>query len=87
MGEMHARYGYLSDPHSAVGYGAARALGADGFWLSTAHAAKFGDAVRRATGTEAPLPPALDAMMRRERHSRPMAADAVALREFLMSLG
>lgn len=87
MGEMYARYGYLSDPHSAVGYGAARALGADGFWLSTAHAAKFGDAVRRATGAEAPLPPALDAMMHRERHSRPMAADAVALREFLMSLG
>ena len=87
IAEQKLRYGYLSDPHSAVGYGAAKTLDVDGFWVSTAHAAKFGDALRRATGAEAPLPQALAKAMRRERHSAPMAADADALREYLVAMG
>ena len=87
IAEQKLRYGYLSDPHSAVGYGAAKTLDVDGFWVSTAHAAKFGDALRRATGAEAPLPQALAEAMRRERHSAPVAADADALREYLVAMG
>ena len=87
IAEQKLRYGYLSDPHSAVGYGAAKTLDVDGFWVSTAHAAKFGDALRRATGAEAPLPQALAEAMRRERHSAPVAADAAALREYLVAMG
>lgn len=87
IAEQKLRYGYLSDPHSAVGYGAAKTLNVDGFWVSTAHAAKFGDALRRATGAEAPLPQALAEAMRRERHSAPVAADAAALREYLVAMG
>ena len=87
IAEQKLRYGYLSDPHSAVGYGAAKTLDVDGFWVSTAHAAKFGDALRRATGAEAPLPRALAEAMRRERHSVPVAADAAALREYLVAMG
>ena len=87
IAEQKLRCGYLSDPHSAVGYGAAKTLDVDGFWVSTAHVAKFGDALRRATGAEAPLPQALAEAMRRERHSAPMAADAAALREYLVAMG
>lgn len=43
--EEFEKYGYLSDPHSAIGYAAAKALQADGFWISTAHNAKFRNVV------------------------------------------
>ena len=41
--EVEGKYNYLSCPHSAVGYAATKELGVEGFWLSTAHAAKFGE--------------------------------------------
>jgi len=52
MGEMLRDYGYKSCPHSACGYLAAKKSGADGFWLSTAHYAKFNDIMSRAAGKE-----------------------------------
>lgn len=48
--ELYDTHGYVSDPHSAVGYHAFRQLGADGFWLSTASACKFADVVEKALG-------------------------------------
>lgn len=39
--ELYDRYGYLSDPHSAVGYKAACEFGIEGFWLSTAHGSQI----------------------------------------------
>jgi threonine synthase len=66
---------YLIDPHTAVGVTAARAaLAADPHTpvvaLSTAHPAKFPDAVERATGIRPPLPPHLaDLMERPERYA------------------
>lgn len=87
IGELKKRYGYLSDPHSAVGYGASKALDVDGFWLSTAHAAKFGETICRATGAAAPLPTALAETLRRERHAEAIAADAAALRRYLAEMG
>ena len=56
--ELYDRYGYLSDPHSAVGYKAACEFGIEGFWLSTAHGAKFGEVIRTELGKEFPLPSA-----------------------------
>ena len=57
--DVHERYGYLVDPHTAVGIGAARKVGRDGepiVCLSTAHPAKFPDAVVRAIGVAPPIP-------------------------------
>jgi threonine synthase len=59
----HAKTGRLLDPHTAVGlHSAYQMMG----WqqgpvvvLSTAHPAKFPDAVRDATGVTSPLPPRL----------------------------
>jgi threonine synthase len=65
--------GYLLDPHTAVGVKAARALLAQdphtpAVALSTAHPAKFPDAVERATGMRPKLPPHLaDLLDRKER--------------------
>ncbi|MFB0610890.1 threonine synthase [Aurantiacibacter poecillastricola] len=52
--------GYVLDPHTAIGFEAARqtgiARGVPVVTLATAHPAKFRDAVERATGARPPLP-------------------------------
>lgn len=58
---------YLSDPHSAVGYLAAKYYGVDGFYLSTAHAAKFGEVVKPAAGVSPILPQSLADAVTKER--------------------
>lgn len=61
---------YLIDPHSAIGVAAARAVRSDDSHpmvvLGTAHPAKFPDAVRAATGQDAPLPPRVAHIMQTE---------------------
>ena len=82
IAEIHDRYGYLSDPHSAVGYLATRHMGVEGFWLSTAHAAKFREVTEYATGRKAQLPPAFIDMMSREKFFHKMSAEEDALKEY-----
>ncbi|MBX5472822.1 MAG: threonine synthase [Acetobacteraceae bacterium] len=57
---VHARAGYLADPHTAIGIAAAEAApvghGVPMIALATAHPAKFPDAINQATGTRPPLP-------------------------------
>lgn len=61
--EIDKKYSYVSDPHSAVGYLATKHYGLPGFWLSTAHAAKFCEVIRDATGRVPDLPaPLAEAM-------------------------
>ena len=64
--DVYDRYGYLADPHTAVGIGAARTVARDDervVCLSTAHPAKFPDAVRKATGIDPPIPERLAAVL------------------------
>ncbi|HMM12393.1 MAG TPA: threonine synthase [Bacteroidales bacterium] len=66
MRELYESYGYVADPHGAIGY-----LGAKRFnerfpeaafvFLETAHPAKFPDTVRQAIGNEAEVPERLSA--------------------------
>ena len=81
--ELHRNHGYLSDPHSAVGYAASTASGKAGFYLSTAHPAKFGEVISPVTGAAVPLPPQLAELSRRPRTSEPMEADLGALEAFI----
>ena len=85
MQQVFARYAYLLDPHTAVGYGAAQALNGDTpvVTLATAHPAKFPDAVVKATGIY-PEPPALvaEALKRPEREIA-VANDLTQLEEFI----
>jgi threonine synthase len=75
MGRVYREAGYVLDPHTAVAVNAARRARKDDratpmIVLSTAHPAKFPDAVERATGRRPELPPHLaDLMSRRERIS------------------
>ena len=83
---LHRNYGYLSDPHSAIGYAASVACGKPGFYLSTAHPAKFGEVIFPVTGAAVPLPPRLARLARLPRVSEPMAADLGALEQFVAGI-
>jgi threonine synthase len=83
MADIHHRTGYVADPHTAVGVGAARICrGAlPVVCLSTAHPAKFPDAVEQATGVRPPLPAALADLFDRPERYAVLAADLTAVRE------
>ena len=83
IAQMFSRYGYISDPHSAVGYLAAIKYDIDGYWLSTAHYAKFGNVIKDAIGVDVTLPPALQKAMEAKHLSIPIPADLKALDEIL----
>ena len=84
--ELYERHGYFSDPHSAVGYAASAAVGKPGFYLSTAHPAKFGEVIESVTGSRVPLPERLERLTRRPQFSEPLAVDLAALEEFVANV-
>ena len=86
IADIYKKYNYLSDPHSAVGYLAAKAYDEAGFYLSTAHAAKFGEVVEPAAGVVPMLPSSLAEAIKRERKATKMAADEGALADFLLKM-
>ncbi|HEX2384101.1 MAG TPA: threonine synthase [Acidimicrobiales bacterium] len=77
------RYGYLVDPHTAVAIGAAERLRRDPtesiVCLSTAHPAKFPDAVAEATGVEPPVPERLAAALEGDEHYDLVGNDLAAV--------
>ncbi len=78
--------GYLLDPHTAVGVRAGQELaspGAEVVCLATAHPAKFGDAVEKATGITPPLPPALQGIDQLPSRCTVLPADQAAIRQFI----
>ena len=89
--EMRRTYGdggYLLDPHTAVGVHAGRALIDDAprtpvIALSTAHPAKFPDAVLRATGVRPELPPHLAELMDRPERFARLENDQAAVERFI----
>ena len=86
--ETYTRTGYLLDPHGACGYRALREmLGEDavGFFLETAHPAKFLNTVEEVIGEKVAIPEKLQHFMRGTKESVMMKPDFAALKEFLMS--
>lgn len=55
IAEQYNKYGYLACPHSSTGYLLASQARIEGFWLSTAHYAKFINVISDALGKEMPL--------------------------------
>ena len=90
IGEVEAATGEVIDPHTAVGIGAARRhrqAGVPMVTTSTAHAAKFPDAVERATGRRPELPPHLADLMERPERTQTLPNDLVAVQRFVESVG
>lgn len=86
IADIYRRYGYVSDPHSAVGFLSYEAAGADGFYLSTAHSAKFGEVISEVLGKTFPLPDALAERMSRRREFVSMANSLQDLEDYISSL-
>jgi threonine synthase len=81
-----SEYDYLLDPHTAVGIAAAEACrpaGKTAICLSTAHPAKFGDAVKEATGHEVPLPGSLAKLQTLPTRCEILPADLQTVRSFI----
>ena len=90
IANVHRRYGYMLDPHSAIAWLALHdALSqnpeAHGVFLATAHPAKFREIVEPAIGHPVPLPPELADALSRPRTSLSMPAEYSALERFLRS--
>jgi len=88
MRQCLAETGYQLDPHGACGY---RALqeglreGEIGFFLETAHPAKFKQVVDEICGTDIEIPARLQAFMKGEKQSVPMSKNFADFKAFLMS--
>ncbi len=79
-------YACLLDPHTAVGVAVAeRFLSPDApmIALATAHPAKFGEAIRRATGEDVAHHPLIDALDGMPTRKEMLPADSAAVAEFV----
>lgn len=65
--EIYERYAYVSDPHSATGYNAAKAYDVHGYWLSTAHNAKFREVLKDVLDMDVEVPEGLAKAMSKEK--------------------
>jgi threonine synthase len=87
---LHARTGYLADPHSIIGIAAARAHavghGVPTVAVATAHPAKFPDAMRQATGIAPELPPRLADLYQREERYTVVANDLATIQSHVRAL-
>ena len=87
MRECLAETGYQLDPHGACGY---RALqeglreGEIGFFLETAHPAKFKQVVDEICGTEIEIPARLQAFMKGEKQSVSMSKEFADFKKLLL---
>ena len=91
MKMLHEKFGYIADPHTAVGvlgweaYKREHPEPAQGLVLATAHPAKFADIVMKAIGTAPPLPDRLAAYLKREKLSLPISSTYNEFKQFLLS--
>lgn len=79
--------GQIIDPHTAIGLAAARLSDVDEnvpvVTLATAHAAKFRDAVERATGVRPALPPRVAGLFDREERYTTLPANMQAITAYI----
>ena len=91
MKTLHDRFGYIADPHTAVGvlgweaYRREHPEPAQGLVLATAHPAKFADVVKKAIGTAPPLPDRLAAYLKRDKLSLPISSSYDEFKHFLLA--
>jgi threonine synthase len=90
MKMLHDKFGYIADPHTAVGvlgweaYKREHPEPAQGLVLATAHPAKFADVVMKAIGTAPPLPDRLAAYLKRDKLSLPISSSYDEFKQLLL---
>jgi threonine synthase len=90
VSELAQRYGYIIDPHGAVGYLALKEYqqaqpGTKGVVLETAHPSKFLDEVERILGRTIDIPPRLAMLAGREKQAVPMGTTFASFKEWLLA--
>lgn len=91
MREVYQKKGYILDPHGAVGLlGLRRFLAQSpsktGFFLETAHPAKFNEVVEETLGVSIEIPEKLKAFIAGQKKAIPMNADFNELKDWLLKL-
>lgn len=87
---LYSDYGYLADPHSAIGWLGLRQLlyhnpGSTGVFLATAHPAKFTEVVEPVIGSSIPLPDQLEALKSKPVVSKSLSPHFDELKAFLLA--
>ncbi len=87
--EIHAKSGYIADPHGAVGFLGLKKYLRDhresyGVFLETAHPVKFIDVVEQTLGIKLPLPPQIEAIISKKKIAYPIATYD-QLKEYLLN--
>jgi threonine synthase len=86
--QTETHYGYLLDPHTACALVAAeRKAEGETVVLSTAHPAKFPDAIEAITGERPPLPQGFEHLMTDEERFEVLPNSLAAVEEFVTSRG
>ena len=91
MHDVEQRYGYVLDPHAAVGvlgwqsFAKQNQPTTQGIVLATAHPAKFAETVARAIGLRPEMPERLAAFLDRPKKSIPFPNRFAELQEFLLA--
>jgi threonine synthase len=91
MHDLEHQHKYLLDPHTAIGvlgwesFAKQNHATAHGIVLATAHPAKFGETVARATGVRPEMPARLADFLDRQKKSIPFPNRFAELQEFLLS--
>jgi threonine synthase len=91
IGKIYKRYGYLLDPHGATGYQALadhllKLTSDSGFFIETAHPAKFADVVEEVIGEKIIIPETLQEAMNKTPVKTSLSADYKNLRDYLSSV-
>jgi len=91
--EGHKKFGYMFDPHGAIGYlGLRKFLGKpnnqhlQGIILETAHPAKFHQTVKRAINQSVEMPANLQNCLKKEGYSVRIKPDYHSFKDFLLNL-
>lgn len=87
--EVYDQYGYILDPHGAVGYLAMNNYlgaytGQKGIFLETAHPVKFPEAVEKNIGMQLQFPVIINDIMQKNKVSKIINASYSELKEFLL---
>ena len=85
IARIHRDTGLLIDPHTAVAVSAAPKSTGPVVILSTAHPAKFPDAVERATGQTPPLPPRLAGLYDGKERLDTLPNDLASVRDYIVN--
>lgn len=82
MREVYERFGYVLDPHGAVGYRALVDNAGRGIFMETAHPVKF-DSVGEILGQEVEIPEGVSGLFQKESTSTQISTDYEQLKQIL----